>query len=336
MQLKSYRAIIRAAGAFIGALAALLTPARAADVRVAVQFGLPYLPLMMMEADKLFEAEAKKQGIPDAELKLLKVSGSAAVNDALLSGATELGILGTPGLLIAWDKTRTSLAIKGLANCATHPIVLNTNKPNIKSLSDIGPSDRIAIPAANSPQAILLGMAAEKLYGKDQSQRFSTNLQPLPHPDAMAALLSGTEISAHFTTAPFNVWELENPKIHRVTTSTEIMGEAATIVALSATTKWVDANPKLAEAMFLAMTEAMRSINADPKHAAEVYLKNEPSKMSPEFVEKLLRNPENIFRIEPTGIMAYADFMQRAGQIKVKPDKWEDVFFPYLKGQKGS
>ena len=329
------------AKAALGAMLLLLAPAlpgaaRAADVRVAVQFGLPYLPLMLMQSDKLLEAEAGKRGITDVTLQLIRVAGSAAVNDALLSGATELGLFGPPALLILWDKTRAANAVKGLANCATHPLVMNTNRPDIKTLADIGPADRIAIQAANSPQALVLGMAAEKLFGKGQSQHFSANIRPLPHPDAMAAFLSGTEIAVHFTVAPFSVWEAENPKVHRVTTSTEIMGEPATNVLLAAPAKWVEANPKLAEAMFAAMEEAMRRINADRKHAAEVYLKNEPSKMTPEFVEKLLADPENIFRVEPTGIMAYADFMQRTGMIKDKPGRWEETFFPYLNGRKGS
>ncbi len=333
MSSTTLRSTLAAAFLLAGSLFSPLQVA-AADVRVAVQFGLPYLPLMVMEADKLLEAEAVKRGLPDTALKLMKLSGTAAVNDAILSGAVDLGIVGTPGLLIAWDKTKSSLAVKGLASCATHPLVLNTNKAHIKTLADLGPADRIALPAINSGQAIVLGMAAEKLFGPGQAKRFTTSLVALPNPDAMAALLTGTEISAHFTVAPFSVWEAADPKIHRLITSTEVMGEAASITILVATAKWIDANPKLAEAVFAAMQAAMQRINSDRRHAAEVYLKNEPSKMTIEFVEKLLADPENTYTVQPTGIMAYADFMHRTGQLKDKPSAWEDTFFQYVRAQK--
>jgi NitT/TauT family transport system substrate-binding protein len=47
------------------AVAAICGPARAemSSVKVATQIGLPYLPLIVMQHDKLWEAEAKKQGL---------------------------------------------------------------------------------------------------------------------------------------------------------------------------------------------------------------------------------------------------------------------------------
>lgn len=45
------------------------------------------------------------------------------------------------------------------------PLGLQTNAENIKSLKDIKPTDRIALPAPGSIQHILLAMAAEKNWG---------------------------------------------------------------------------------------------------------------------------------------------------------------------------
>jgi hypothetical protein len=58
--------------------------------------------------------------------------------------------------------------------------------------------------------------------------------------------------------------------------------------------------------------------------------------MTPDFVERILRDPENVYSIAPSGVMAYADFMQRTGQIKGKPAKWQDVFFPFIHELQGS
>jgi NitT/TauT family transport system substrate-binding protein len=58
--------------------------------------------------------------------------------------------------------------------------------------------------------------------------------------------------------------------------------------------------------------------------------------MNVEYVERILRDPENVFSVPPGGVMTYADFMQRTGQIKSRPAKWQDIFFPFIQERQGS
>ena len=74
---------------------------------------------MVIEADKPLEVVASRRGLPRTALRLQKLSGTSAVDDAILSGGVDLGIVGTPGLLIAWDKARSGLGVEGLASVAT-------------------------------------------------------------------------------------------------------------------------------------------------------------------------------------------------------------------------
>ena len=153
----------------------------------------------------------------------------------------------------------------------------------------------------------------------------------------MAAMLSGTEVSAHFTNAPFAQFEADDKRVHRVLSSEDILGKSSTFVLLAANTRFVDQNPKVAAAMVKALDTAVARIKADPARAAALYLRQEPSKtMTPDYVERILRDPENVYSIAPSGVMAYADFMQRTGQIKGKPAKWQDVFFPFIHELQGS
>ena len=50
--------------------------AEADTVRIAKQFGLGYLPLTVMEEEKLFEQQAKKQGL-DIKVEWLRLSAGA-------------------------------------------------------------------------------------------------------------------------------------------------------------------------------------------------------------------------------------------------------------------
>lgn len=325
-----------ALGVMAGAALALPMTARAEEreLGVVIQFGLSYLPLMVMDRDGLLAEELRKRNLPPVSLKLFRVSGSTAVNEALLAGTAELGVLGTPGLLVIAEKTRNHLGVKGLAGVSMMPMILNTVSPRLKSVADIGPTDRIALPSTSSPQAIVLRMAADKLYG--DYKRFDTNMVSLPHPEAMSALLAGTEITGHFTNPPFSNYELREPKVRRITSSNEIFGMPTTILQLAATTRFIEKDKPLAEAVVAALEEAMRRISADPAKAAATYLAMEPSKLSPDFVEQLLRDPENAYSVSPAGIKAYADFMIKTGQLKSPVADWKDAYFPLVYDRSGS
>ena len=64
--------------AFAAAIACLALPAHAEmnSVRVATQIGLPYLPLIVMQADKLWEDEAKQRGL-DLTVEYSRLGGGA-------------------------------------------------------------------------------------------------------------------------------------------------------------------------------------------------------------------------------------------------------------------
>lgn len=310
--------------------------AQAKEVRVAIQFGLAYLPIMVMKEDNLLDAEAKKRGINDASLTVQKISGSTAVNEALLSGNADMGVMGTPSLLLMWEKTSSSLGVKGVAAMSSFPMILNTTKESVKTLKDFGPNDRIALPAMTAPQALVLRMASEEQFGQGQFKRMDTSVVALPHPEAMTALLSRTEVAAHFTNVPFSALEAQSPGVKRVLSSHDVLGTKATFVQLVATSRFVKSEPKLTEAVYAAVQEAMRRIESDPQRAAQIYLKNEPSKLPVDFYVKLLKDPENSFSPIPSGIMKYADFMARTGQLKKKPASWKDVYFDYVGNAEGS
>ena len=80
--------------AFAGAsalVAATGLPARAqevSEVRVAQQFGISYLPLMVIQEQKLIERFAREAGLPEPEVTWNQFSGGSTMNDALISEAS--------------------------------------------------------------------------------------------------------------------------------------------------------------------------------------------------------------------------------------------------------
>jgi NitT/TauT family transport system substrate-binding protein len=80
-------------------------PAQAeGQIRVAEQFGVVYLLLNVARDQQFIEKEGRKQGL-DIKVDWIRLSGGAAVNDALLSGAVDIAAAGVGPLLTIWDRT---------------------------------------------------------------------------------------------------------------------------------------------------------------------------------------------------------------------------------------
>lgn len=322
------------AAPMIGAWSARAQEAR--ELRIAKQFGISYLPLTIIEELALVEKHAAAQGLGDLKMAWSQFSAGAPMNDALISGSLDIAGGGVGPLVTIWARTRSNLGVRGISSLNSMPLYLNTINPEVKSLKDFGDKDRIALPAVKvSIQAVTLQMAAEKELGRfDALDRLTVSMS---HPDGHTAMMSGrSEITAHFTSAPFMYQQLEDKRVRRVLSSYEVLGGPATFNTVWCTNKWREANPRAYRAMLAALNEAMGLIKGDPAGMAALWIKAEKSKLPQEFIEKLVRDPENVFTTAPQNIMKYAEFMHRTGSAREKPGSWQDLFFPEIHGVAGS
>jgi NitT/TauT family transport system substrate-binding protein len=190
--------------------------------------------------------------------------------------------------------------------------------------------------AGQSIQTIVLQMAAAKEFGDANYNKFSTLYRNLSHPDGLAAFLSGTEITAYFSSPPFQYQALERPGVRRILNSYDISGGPATFLAAWATSKFRDENPKTYQAFFNAFKEATDYVNANKRAAAEIYVKESKDKSGVEAIEKMLNDPEIRITMTPEQTMPIASFMSKTGTLKGKAASWKDLFFPELHNLPGS
>jgi NitT/TauT family transport system substrate-binding protein len=310
--------------------------AEADTVRIAKQYGISYLPLTLMEEEKLFEQQAKKQGL-DIKVEWLRFIAGAGMNDALLSGNLDLASGGVPSLLLIWGKTQSSLKVKGVAALNAMPIYLVTTNPDIKTIMDFTGKDKIALPATKiSIQAVTLQMAAEQAFGKGQQEKLDIFTVSMGHPDAMVAMLGGkAEINSHFGSAPFQEQELADPRVHKVLDSYDVLGGRHTFNVIWASSKFASGNPKIMKAFLDALEESMTRIKSDPAKAAAIWIKAENSKLSLADAEKIIRDPQNEWTTTPKKILTYLDYMNRAGLVATKTSDWKEIFFSGIHGEPG-
>jgi len=141
--------------------APLIAAAEVKEIRLAKQYGLGYLPLIVMEEQRLIEKHVKAAGLGDVKVTWATLGGGSAMNDALLSNSVEYISSGVAPLVVLWDKSKGS--VKGVSALISTPNYLNTNNPAVKSIRDFTDKDRIALPSVKvSIQAICLQMAASR------------------------------------------------------------------------------------------------------------------------------------------------------------------------------
>jgi NitT/TauT family transport system substrate-binding protein len=322
------------------ALAAMATAPRAEvkEVILGQQFGAVYLPAMVMESQKLVEKHLAAAGVSDVKVTWAQLGGPAAINDAMLSGSLHFGCQGVPSLAVIWDRTRGAIGVKALGAIGSNNIWLNTRNPNIKSLKDFTEKDRIAVPSLKvSTQAIMMHIAAEQLWGKGNHTKLDHIIVAVPHPEAVAAVLSQQhEINTHFATSPFHEAEMKGG-LKTVTTAYEIMGGPTTGLTFTSNEKFRLENPKVFAAVNKAFDESFDWINSDKRRAAKLYIEmTKEKKLTEDDLTQSFSGKDIEFTKVPSRVGKMVEFLHSIGSVKNKPASWKDLFFQEAQGLPGS
>jgi NitT/TauT family transport system substrate-binding protein len=318
---------------FLALPIATATNARAevSEITVAQQYGVSFLPLMVMEKNSLVEKHAAQAGLSGLKVNWVKVAGPSVMNDGLIAGALHFAAQGAPSLITLWDKTRGQ--IKAVSAITTYPLYLVTRDPDVKKITDFTTKDKIAVPSVKiSTQAIMLQMAAAQAYGEKEYAKLDPLTISLSHPDATLAFIGNTAgVNAHFSTSPFYEQEIKVPGAHLVTTSYEILGGPATALVITASAKFREANPKATKAFLGALSEAIETVNKDKRAAAKLYLEvAHDTKNSVEDIVATISDKDYAFTLQPQKVFATAQFMAKIGSIKQAPTSIDDLFFPEI------
>jgi NitT/TauT family transport system substrate-binding protein len=305
--------------------------AEAASVRVARQYGIGYLQTMVMEHDRLIEKHARALGAGEVTVTWSTFGDGTFANDAMISGNLDYAAGGLGSFLTLWDRTRGTLAVRGVAALNSMPLLLNTRNPAVRSIRDLTEQDRIAVAGVKvSSQAVTLQQAAAQAFGEVNWAKLDPLTVNMPHPAAMQALLLGRgEITAHFTSPPFQSEELKQPGVRTILNSYDVWAGPQTFILAWTTAKFREQNPKLNAAFLAALTEATAAINADKRRAAAIYLSMTGDKsLTEDALVGILSDPQIRFTLTPENVLKFVNFRVAIGTIKTRPESWKDLFFP--------
>ncbi len=322
----------------IGLALAFAIPAGAevSELRITKQPSIIYLPLVIMEQNKLVEKHAKLAGLGDLKVTWITFNSGGTSTDALLSGSVDLVTSGVSNLLLLWERTKGE--VNGLTSVGGLPMLLVTRDPAVKTLKDFTEKDKIAVPTIKvSSQAMVLKMALEKMYGEAARDKLDAMTVQLGHPDAMIAVVGGSsEVNSHFSAPPYQFTELKAPGVHLVLDSSDVFGGPASNAVVFGTRKFYDANPKTIAAFMAGLEEANALIARDPSLAAKIYLDATHEKYSVDEVVAMIKAPNVVYSTTPNATMVFANFMFKTGLIKTRPATWKEFFFPVVHNLPGT
>jgi NitT/TauT family transport system substrate-binding protein len=313
--------------------------AEVSELRMATQFGIGAMAMIIMEKNQLLEQHLAKAGLGDVKVGWRQFPGGNPMNEGLLSGSLDIVSGGATVFITLWAKAKgTPSAVRSIGAVSALPLWFMTRDPDVRQLADLTDHDKIAVTTVNvAVHAILLQMAAEKIFGPANADRFDHLTVGMAHGDAAAALLSGRlEINNHFSAPPFQYVEAKAPGIRRITTAEEILGSPASYMVAYTTEKFRADNPRTYAAFVAALSETMDYINKDPRAAATDYLGASKDPITLDEAVEMITDPGAKFTMVPQNVTTFADFMFKRGLIRQRPESWKDMFFPEIHAAAGS
>src|SRR5262249_54080633 len=158
--------------------------AETGELRLARQYGLDQLPLMVVEHERLLDRELAERGLPPVKIEWV----SAPTAETVPGERADVGVLGVTALAALWDRTAgTAAEGRALAAMETAPFVLVSRNPAINTIRDFGNRNRIAVSEKSSTEALVLAMAAAQEWGIERLDKLDALVVARPPAEAMAS-----------------------------------------------------------------------------------------------------------------------------------------------------
>lgn len=283
-------------------------------ITIAYQPGLGYAPLLLAKQQGLLEKK-----LPGAKITWKVLSSGAAIRDGMLAGEIQVGAGGIGPFLVGYDGGVQWKIVSALNDMNLHLMVKD---PKYKGLADLKGAGKVAMPAPDSIQAVVLRKAAQDHLG--DAKALDSQIIAMSHPDGLQALMSG-QIAAHLTSPPFQSQE-QAQGAHKVVGSYDVFGEH-TFNSAFMLTAYSDKHPDVRKALEDSISEAVQMLTSQPDQAAALLSAESGGKTSVNEEKAQITASDVKFTTKPLGFIAFAKFMQQIGLIKKVPGSASDLFF---------
>ena len=225
---------------------------------------------LLYEIGNLLPSFAEKHGIKDLKVIYVDIADDTVANQEMLVGNIDVNYGGIGTFAYIWDKDPNK--VKVISGVQTLENWLVCSNPEIKTMKDIKPDTKIAVKALNGGDHIMLREYALAAYGPGSSEKLNANTVAMSR-DAIFATMNTDKptIDCAIIGSPGQNILTKEKKAH-VIAKPDNKVSFGYPTALYATTKWLEANPKLAQALFEATQQAMKNYSEDPERIVDLYI----------------------------------------------------------------
>lgn len=270
-------------------------------------------PILVMEKMDLI-----KKHNPNYEIRVTVQTSGAQVNEAFITNQVDIGVMGIPNIIIGIDKGIPYKIMNSVSNTIGG---IQTNNLNIKSLADIKPNDKIAIPNLTGTSALQLYILSERELGDYNALK--NNLIVMSDDNAVPALINKSGITLHMTQFMYRMRENQEG-LPTVISSASISDEPTMDKYSVASLDFFEKHQDLYEAFSLALKEAIDLINDKNDDAFDI-MANEYGFAKETLIEYLdlgyIRYESDNYNIDP-----YIDIAYKMELISEKKEITDMIF----------
>lgn len=293
------------------------------ELSIAYQHGLNYAPLLIMKNQGWLEEEISM------DVSWRQLASGSAIRDGMISGDINVGSGGIGPFLIGRDAGVDWKLLGALGNVDYWLMAMDES---ITSVSNLKPDNKIAMPAPDSIQAVILEEDAKKELG--DSSALDRSIVSMPHPDALQALLTG-QVDAYFASPPFQ-YQAQDEGAHKILGSYDVMGGPHTANSVFVMPDFYQEHSAEFDEFYELLERANTLLTNNPEKAAKIIAEEVGDESLEADYAKWLTDKSVTFTTVPQGFERFIEAMTDIGVLESPPKSWRDVVLPTLDDVKGS
>ena len=287
-------------------------------ITIAYQYGIAYLPLVVMKDQQLIEKYA-----PHVEVNWQVLNSGPAINEGMIAGSIDVGAMGIAPAIIGVIK---GIPYKIFSALSSQPQAIMTNNPNLKTLRDITPETRIAVVNISGIQHIFLAMLAKNELG--DAHAMDNNVVAMSHPDGMAALLAGS-VDCQVATAPY-LFKERDAGMYTCSSIDTVWPVGNTFIVGVASANLKEKHPEVYDALIRAMADATDYLTYQKEAAAEALCGR--LDVDAATLLRWISDPACGYACQTRGLMKMATFMAENGFVDRAPADYAELVYENVTG----
>lgn len=285
---------------------------------IAYQYGLAYLPLIVMKEQGLIE-----KNYPGVAVEWQMLNSGSAINEGIITGSIDIGAMGASPAITGIAK---GIPYRIFTSMSAQPQVITTNNEKIKSLADITADNKISVVNIGSIQHIFVAMAAKNELG--DAHALDNNIVAMSHPDGMAALLAGS-VDCQMATSPYVFME-RAAGMFEIDSVAKVWPEGNVFIVGVASQKLKDERPELYNAVVKAMQEAVDYLTNNQEEAAAALCAT--LEVDKETLLSWMQDPGCVFSTATKGLGQMAQFMVEEDFVEADSLTFADLVYENVQG----